>query len=445
MSAVDTAALDAARQLADTVMYEGYVLFPYRASALKNRFRWQWGVVIPQAQAELGDTEPSEVVTEVLVRTTAATALEVTARFLHLELRQMHDAEGRPVEELEVDGVAVPTWEEGHEGEVTTGTRPLVELAELTLPLDVSGSHRTEAAGTGHAERTAEPLTGTLDVTTERLADDVVRLRVRVANTTDWSAWRAPREQVVRRSLVGVHVLLAAHDGTFASAIDPPDWAEPHAAECQSRHLHPVLVGDEGGADDVVLAAPIILYDHAELAPESSGPSFDALEMDELIALCVTGLSDEEKAAARATDPRAAELLARTEALPAAALQRLHGRNSGGAPYADPALMRPEAEANLDPALALTLGVGETPIEEVALDGRTITVGGHVRLRPRRRADAHDLFSDGRIALVEKIVRTDEGDTQLAVTLVDDPAAELHRWYGRFQYFGLDEVETLTD
>jgi hypothetical protein len=42
-------------------------------------------------------------------------------------------------------------------------------------------------------------------------------------------------------------------------------------------------------------------------------------------------------------------------------------------------------------------------------------------------------------------VRTDEGDTQLAVTLVDDPAAELHRWYGRFQYFGLDEVETLTD
>jgi len=36
-----------------------------------------------------------------------------------------------------------------------------------------------------------------------------------------------------------------------------------------------------------------------------------------------------------------------------------------------------------------------------------------------------------------------EGDTYLAVTLEDDPAAELHRWYGRFQYFGIDEVEPL--
>jgi hypothetical protein len=122
--------LDVARQVADAVLYEGYVLFPYRASALKNRYRWQWGVVIPQAQVDVGGGEPSEVCCETLVRvgdgtqvgsppTTALARVDVTARFLQLRLRQMIDAEGRPVDELDVDGEPVPTWEEGMEHEVT--------------------------------------------------------------------------------------------------------------------------------------------------------------------------------------------------------------------------------------------------------------------------------------------------------------------------------------
>ena len=52
-------ALDGARAIADAVLYEGYVLFPYRAAALKNRYRWQWGVLVPAAQAQRGATEPA--------------------------------------------------------------------------------------------------------------------------------------------------------------------------------------------------------------------------------------------------------------------------------------------------------------------------------------------------------------------------------------------------
>jgi hypothetical protein len=38
-----------------------------------------------------------------------------------------------------------------------------------------------------------------------------------------------------------------------------------------------------------------------------------------------------------------------------------------------------------------------------------------------------------------------DGDTHVAVTLLDDPAAELHDWYGRYLYFAPDEVRPLAE
>jgi hypothetical protein len=189
----------------------------------------------------------------------------------------------------------------------------------------------------------------------------------------------------------------------------------------------------------VVLAAPIILYDHPQIAPESPGPSFDATEVDELLALAVMGLSDEEKRRARATDPRAAALIDRTDTLPVTVQERLHGavRDWG------PSDLRPEPDAGVTDEVRDLLGVGEQPVRSVTVGGQQVEVGDRVRLRPKRRADAHDLFVAGRVALVERIVRTVEGETYLAVTVDDDPAADLHRWYGRFQYFGVDEAEPL--
>jgi len=442
MSTATTDVLARARQIADAVLYEGYVLFPYRASALKNRYRWQWGVVVPRAQVDLGATEPATVSCETLVRCAPGTQIDVTARLLHLRLRQLVDADGTPVDELDVDGTPVPTWEEGLEHEVTAtvtpqradrhpDTGPSVHAVER---ISLAAGEETERLGAaGHAVRTTWRVTGELQVEVVPAGDDVWKVRTAVHNDTEWSQRRAARDDVLRRSLIGVHVLLHVDDGVFASVIDPPDWA---ADDLRQRGLHPVLVGERS---DVVLGAPIILYDHPQIAPESPGPSFDATEVDELLALAVMGLSDDEKRRARATDPRAAALIDRTETLPAAVHERLHGvvREWG------PAALTPEPAAGIPDEVRDLLGVGEEPLQSVAVDGRHVEVGDRVRLRPRRRADAHDLFVDGRVALVERIVRTVEGETYLAVTVDDDPAAELHRWYGRFQYFGVDEVEPL--
>ena len=40
-----------ARAVADAVLYEGYLLYPYRATSQKNQYRWQIGVLGPPVRA----------------------------------------------------------------------------------------------------------------------------------------------------------------------------------------------------------------------------------------------------------------------------------------------------------------------------------------------------------------------------------------------------------
>lgn len=470
-----------ARRVADAVLHEGYVLFPYRASAQKNRYRWQFGVVVGEAQEPVGTGEPSQIRSECLLRFGSDTRLEVVARCIHVHRREVQRPVGdgyyHTVERLEVGDELVTTFDEGIEREIDTGALRAVDLAgaAVTVPFAFAASsevellHDAEGTEVGRRVRTLAALEGELAVELAPLDDGVAKLRVTVRNTTPWSDAGAPREEAVRHALVSLHLVLAATDGSFASVIDPPAWAEPFAAGCESRHTHPVLVG-EPGADDVVLCAPIILPDHPEIAPESGGESFDATEMDELLSLCVIGLTDEEKREARATDPRAAELVDRAEALPPEMLERLHGaiRQFGPSPQSTPPpppppppvtrSVDPRGDARLGPSppglhspgleaeLADFLGVGEEPMASVVVDGGAeVRVGASVRLRPRRRSDAQDLFLAGREAVVRRIVRAVDGETYLAVTIPDDPAADLHEWYGRFHYFGPDEVEPVEE
>jgi hypothetical protein len=410
------------------------VLFPYRASAAKNRYRWQWGVVVPPADTgRVG--EPDTVGCDLLVH--GAGDVHVQARFLRLRRRQVVDADGMPVDALEVDGQPIVSWDEGDELEVALGplSIPAPGGDPTILTHACPGAHATDALPDGAwIERDAAAVDLQVEVERQSLGDDVTRLRIRVRNVTPGAAPSDERDVVLGRALVGVHVLAVADAAVrFASLLDPPDWAEPHVGDCGRDGLHPVLVGPPGVTSSVVLAAPIILPDHPETAPESPGPSFDATEVDELLALAVMGLTDEEKAEARATDPRAAALVDRTDALPSDVLQRLHGRLQD--------LDTAPAPGVISDEVADHLGVGEQATERVRLGQRWITLGSQVRLRPRRRADAHDMFVDGRLATVEKIVTTVEGDTMLGVTLVDDPAAPLHRWYGRFQYFDIAEID----
>jgi hypothetical protein len=257
--------------------------------------------------------------------------------------------------------------------------------------------------GGAQADRSREEVTGQLTVSTAALPGPygVTKVRVRLENLTPWSDPGASRDDVVRRSLVGAHVLASVDRGRFLSLVDPPEWARPYVEECEHVGLWPVLVGD---TDDVVLASPIILEERPHIAPESPGDLYDNLEIDEILSLRTMTLTDEEKAEARATDPRAAAVIDRVDAMPGEMLERLHGA---------------------------IRSLGPPP------------VGTRVRLRPRPDADAQDMFLADRVATVEAVLSDVDGAEHVAVLLVDDPGADVKRAQGRFLYFKPDEVTPL--
>jgi hypothetical protein len=118
--------------------------------------------------------------------------------------------------------------------------------------------------------------------------------------------------------------VLTAEGGRFVSLQDPPEPLRAAAAACRNVGTWPVLVG-EPGARDTLLAAPIVLSDYPEIAPESPGDFFDATEIDQMLVLNVLALTDEERREAAASDPRAREIVERCAALSPDDFLRLHG------------------------------------------------------------------------------------------------------------------------
>jgi hypothetical protein len=204
-------------------------------------------------------------------------------------------------------------------------------------------------------------------------------------------------------------------------------------AGCRNEGGWPVLA-DPG--DRVVLSSPIILYDHPELADESPGELYDGTEIDEILTLRTLALSDQEKAEARATDPRAAALLDRVESMDAQTMARLHGTIRSPRPAADqeePSVpwWDPDADASVSP-----------DTDTVTIGGQQVARGSLVRLRPgARRADAQDMFLAGRLAEVQAVLHDVDDTPYLAVSLAGQPDEDIQIAHGRFLYFMTDEVE----
>ena len=275
-------------------------------------------------------------------------------------------------------------------------------------------------------------------------AAGLVKITVEVANTTDWRGEGADRDAVMARSLVAVHTLLAVDDGAFVSLLDPPEAAAEAVAGCTNDGTFPVLIGQEGETG-VMLSSPIILYDHPAVAPESAGDFCDATEIDEILALRVLTLTDDEKAEARGTDPRAAAIVDRCDDMPPEVWSRLHGavrslRPSSEADAAGPDASEPDVLPWWDPAVDAEV---DPWTDTTWVGGVEVGKGTTVRLHPSRRADAHDLFLAGRTATVAGVFKDVDGSEQLAVTVDDDPASEMFEWQRRYLYFHPDEVEVL--
>jgi hypothetical protein len=234
-----------ARKIADAVLYEGYILYPYRPSAVKNQFRWQFGVIAPQTWSQGGGCEPWEMQTECLVQPKDQTLVDIVVRFLQVRPRSDEPC----------------TWEEGIEHSIDL--KPFSPDATTASGFSTS----FEIAGESY------PITGSIRVTSNPV-DGFIKLRVRIENHTGLDPG-VDRTCALRHSLVGTHTLLSVTGGEFISLTDPPQEAKNAASSCSNLHTWPVLVG-RPGERNVILSLPIILEDYPSVAAVSPGNFFDA-------------------------------------------------------------------------------------------------------------------------------------------------------------------------
>ncbi|HYC71930.1 MAG TPA: hypothetical protein VEB66_12030 [Opitutaceae bacterium] len=303
---------DPAEAVAEAVMHEGLVLYPYRPSALKNRPGWNLGMLMPPefcARAQNG--ERSDLHIECLAEHGPDARLTVKVHFL-----QLREA-GEPV------------------------PRVVTALARLGRPPE-------------EAPFEFGAIRGGVRISAEPVADGTSKLTVIVSNRTPFAG--DSRDDALGGALLSCQALLSIQGGAFFSMTEAPADLIARAA-CRNVGGWPVLVGPEG-ARDRMLASPIILGDYPRIAPQSPAVMFDGTEIDELLSLRIQTLTPGEKAELR-RHPRTSALLDRIDSLAAGELAALHGAwrrptaKADGLKPGDSVILRPKRRADIfDLALA---------------------------------------------------------------------------------------------
>jgi hypothetical protein len=482
-------------RLVNAVLYEGYILWPYRASATKNRSRWTFGGIYPRAWHEATGADPCGIETQCLIEGDGTTRIAVRLRFLQPIAREVGKLptpldtwpeENEPaferVPSLTVGAKTFYPWQEAMEREVKVADCTLGTLIEDDVQRDFAfeagrelETLKNDAGGIeGVLCRESAAVHGACRVAAEIVAKNAYRIAILVENRTAMEPTNATdRERASLYSFASAHLLLGTAGGAFVSLTDPPENLQDAAAACANDGLWPVLVG-EPGARDLLLVSPIILSDYPEVAPESPGDLYDATEIDELLSLNILAMTDAEKREMAATDPRAAALLARTEQMTGDDFMRLHGtlrvpRPVSGLGTGDWGLEREDnsrerhvADNNLTPSPPGGEGWGEgfaaskplsnvgSGVPRLALyrDGeKSLQVGTRVRLHPKAGGDIMDLALAGKTAVIEAIERDFEDRIHVSVCLDDDPGREwgLERMPGHRFFFSPQELEALPE
>lgn len=446
-------------QIAEAVLYEGHVLYPYRPSSKKNqRERFTFGRVYPEAYStDQEGAEPFVMQTECLARSTSESPkVHVSVRFLQPMNREIgafhtlltHFPNGTEpdftiVPELRVDEQLFQPWHEAIERKVVAPTLAFGNgsPAEARFPfrffaareLEVVRDRQKYAAGV--IVRRQETIEGMVEIAIQPIGSLLNKITIRVLNLTPVSAIElGSREAIAMRTFASTHAVLTVEGAEFISLTDTPAEFKEAAGACKNIGAWPVLVGNEAESErDTMLSSPIILYDYPKIAPESAGPLFDGTEIDEILTLRILTMTDEEKREMRHVDAQARRLLERTEALPQESLLKMHGT------------MRPVdsgAPVEFDDFFG-----SSTPLKGVTVNGVYLRAGDRVRIRPKGRADVMDMVLSGREAIIEAVEQDLEKRVHLALVLENDPGKDLGlmRQPGHRFFYGVDEVEPLQE
>jgi hypothetical protein len=345
--------LDRVEKIAEAVLYEGYMLYPYRASAVKNQQRWNFGVLCPRSYSESQNgSEAWAMQTECLLQGDSSARLDVKIRFLQTinrsvgrlthplrELPEDAEPELDVVDRLEVSDHTFVPWQEAVEREVAVPPQHAAAFHQPSLfefPAGRAFEPLRDEGGmiAGVVIREWETLSGSVEISSMQCVDGVIKVTVCIHNLSSYVPLQGQsRADALMYSLVSAHTILALENGQFISMLDPPETLRTLVDECRNLGTWPVLVGEEGDRD-MMLSSPIILYDYPKIAPESPGGLFDGTEIDEILSLRILTMTEEEKRQMRQSDQRARQILERTESMPPEQFMKLHGVLRGLRPSA---------------------------------------------------------------------------------------------------------------
>jgi hypothetical protein len=439
-------------KIVNAVLYEGYILYPYRASSKKNRQRFTFGRVYPEeySVAQKG-REPCSMQTEILIRTQSPDcALNVSVRFLHpmardvgvlpepvAELSKTDKPKFELVSEKLVGDKLCQTWQESVERVVELPSLLMRDDVPRAMEFRFDASRKLEAirdAGKIAAVfiRRQERLLGAIETSVCKIDKDVSRVTVRIWNKTSVpKADLENQDAIVMRTFASTHTVLHVNGGEFISLLEPPPEYAEVAAACRNVNTWPVLVGETAkGERETMLSSPIILYDYPQIAPESAGDLFDGAEIDEILTLRIMTMTDDEKREMRGVDDHARRILERTEMLPGDHLLKMHGTMRGLAPP------QQSNEDFFNPTKKLKSAI---------VDGVELKAGDKVRIWPKRRADIMDMALEGKVATIEALEEDVEKQVHFALVIDDDPGRDmgLLRQSGHRFFYSADEVEPL--
>ena len=263
-------------RLVDSLLFEGYALYPYTPESRKNATPTPFGIVYPGDYAR-NETHAFDRMQMQGVVTDADALVTGEVRFLQ-GAGEKHQATERRVQ---------------------LGAAPSRVVFEF------------------------DGVEGYAELAVERLPSGMGRVTLQVENTTPLTEAEASadRYDVLPKAMLNTHLLARVEGGQ--RFLSPLERGDDGVAGCCQVNTWPVLATRE---DDALLAPTIMLPDHPEIAPESVNDFFDGTEIEEALVLHIQALSDQEREEIAAQDPKVREMLARADATTPQQLMDLHGR-----------------------------------------------------------------------------------------------------------------------
>lgn len=318
--------------ITNTVLYEGYALFPYHRNAVKNQLPIPIGVIYPQDYHSINNHSPAEMQTECIL-TGSNPEIKITVRFLHLKQVHKHER-GRDTKNIQPPGDkynlqnSQPTGWQTVERKIDFEKNKISELFESPESFKFHFEEEVrEITSSGEADNWScvSAIKGTFSISASKIekAEKAWRIRVNITNKTPvpFAAEQA-RNMIFLQSFLSANTVMTTSGGKFISMQNPGQSWKQETDQCVCKNAWPILIDKD---DSMLLSSPIILYDHPEINPKSKTDLFDSLEIEEALMLHFAAMSDEEKNKIAGSDERLAAMLQKVGDLTPDSMLNLHG------------------------------------------------------------------------------------------------------------------------